>query len=267
MDASKASFMLLPDFYHKPGQAISLGRVLPLNHDTEVPDPDEPLDIRMPVPEDRISPQLIRPFEYDGETTANSNGGVDVDVSLLTGVGAGVKAGRGNTRGLKIKSGLVTRTTFKPTRDEMKALLETPVIANTLRLRARPSLYLITGLMVASGAHIEHKRGQDQTFGAHANMDLTAVQVPLNLGTNGERGRTTNEAIVTTIEGDFILAYQLVRMRKKLLGKVEHGIERQWALFDDAAQPRDEKSPADPLDEFDLEYLGIDDAQHAVEGS
>jgi hypothetical protein len=256
MEARTKSFMLAPEFSYLPGHDIALGRILPLNDDTNVPDAEEPLDVRMTVAEDRITKQLIRPFEFDSDVATTTSGNANADVSFFTGVGGGAKGGLENSASMKITTPLVTKTRFKPTPEEIAKLLATPVVSGTLHERSRPPLYLITGLLVANGATVEDKTGKKQGGGLHANADLTSIQVPINLGVGAERSKTTNQDSASTIEGDFILAYQLLRFRKRLFGgKVEQKVERKWALFDDTGSIKETISLHDYLEESDLEEL------------
>jgi hypothetical protein len=255
MNARIKTYMLVPEFSYPPGQRIALGTVLSLSDATKLPDIDDPLEICVPVAEDRITQQLQRPFEWNSDDATTTAAGATADLSFFTGVGAGAKGEHHTSVGLKISSELVTKTWFKPTPQELTKFLSDPAVFETLQERSRPPLYLVTGLMVAGGATIEDRAGKRRGGGAHANADLTALQAPLNLGVEGERSRTTNTSGRTTIEGEFILAYKLLRFKKRFFGKVEQKTETKWALFHDTVPTEGAVTLDEYLDDDDLEDI------------
>jgi hypothetical protein len=258
MDARKGSFMLLPEFIYQPGQDIALGRILPHDRATKLPDPDNPLNVCMPVAECRISTIDYGRTEKNCRIATTATGNFDADVSFFTGVGAGTKGERQDDRILRIKSESITSTIFNPSQEEVTSLLSEHVISGILQQRARPALYIITGLLVASGAEIEDITGKRFGGAVHANADLTGFQVPINLGVGTGRSSEMDQGLKTTIKSDFILAYRLMRLQKKALRKeVKRGVERRWALslFDDTPSAKSSVSLSDYLDDEDLKNL------------
>jgi hypothetical protein len=258
LDARKKSFMLLPDFTYQPGREVTLGSVLSFDRDLKIPSPNDPYPFRIEVTDDRIESAIMPQFEANVDNMDSKKGWIDATISCLTGVGGGIKGERQQSSRLQVKSERITRTIFRPSREDFKKVLSDKEVMDALSLRARDPVFLITGLMVAHGAHVEESSGHQHGGGIHADVDLSAAQVPVSLGVGSERSKSLNQSTRQIIPGDFILAYQLVRLQRKLLGDVNSikgKPENKVALFDGTRQKKVSVDLHDYLEEDVLEEL------------
>jgi hypothetical protein len=215
--------------------------------DSKHPDPTQPLTAHISVGPDEISEQHFEPWTWESSSTS---GGVFIDMSVMTGVGAGLEAAHGPMIGLNIKSDHVHRSTFRPSQADLKKAVADGTVSRMLKRRDRPSVYLVSGLMVAHGAQIEVKKGQKHGGSAHAMIDVTATGTPIKTGVKGKVGGEDGSTLTQNPTSSFILAYQLVRLRKKRFSDVvDRDQENRWALFDD------EEDESDAMDGLDIEYV------------
>ena len=233
MEALQPTFMLLPDFAYLPNKDIGLGTILPASRDSKRPNPRQPLAAALTLIADDISTQKFEPWKWDSDNSLSTSGGVFADLSIITGVGAGIEGSRSHTNGLSIKCDSVVRTTFRPSQASIARATADQTITAILKKLTRPSIYIVTGLMIAHNASIEVKQGKSHSGGAHASVDLTATGAPINTGVKGEVSKGQNSTLMQTPKEDFVLAYQLLRVRRKFDRSLDVGEENRWALFSD----------------------------------
>lgn len=255
MDAQVPSFMLLPAFTYLPDGEIQLGTVLPVSRKTKLPNASGPLGARISVDEKRISRYDHGAWHWNSSDALAVSGGVWSDASLLSGLGAGVDGNRGHERSLDINSPSVQQETFVPREEDIAKLKTDDTISGILQKFERPPVYVVTGRMIAHGADIEIKRSQKRGEGAHVSADLTSVGAPINVGIKGDVGRDKSKALTQSPKQSFILAYQLLKLRKKLLGSVENEQETKWALFSDEGLDEEQL----PMSDLEMEVLMPDD--------
>lgn len=233
MDALQPSFMLLPDFTFRPDKDIRLGSILPMTRDTKRPNPRQPLSAALILMADDVSTQEFAPWQWDSETSRSVGGGVFADLPIITGVGAGVENSRSHTSGLAVESDRVVQTSFRPSQTSIARAVSDETVAAILKKLTRPSVFLVTGLMVAHGARIELKKGHSRSSGAHVSADVTQMGVPVSAGVKGDVSKGENSTLVQALKEDFVLAYQLLRLRRKLNRSLDAVEENRWALFND----------------------------------
>ena len=102
MDILQPTFMLLPDFAFLPDKNVRLGSILPTAKDSKRPDPRRPLTANVTVVSGDISTQDFEPWAWDSDNQLSYGGGVFADLSIITGIGAGVEGSHGTTKGLTI---------------------------------------------------------------------------------------------------------------------------------------------------------------------
>ena len=254
MDTLQPSFMLLPDFSFLPNKDIRLGSILPMIRDTKRPNPRQPLTAALTLTTDDISTQEFTPWKWDSDSSFSVGGGVFADLSIITGIGAGVEGSRSHTRGLAIECDRVVQTTFRPTQTSIAQAVSDQTVTAILKKLVRPSVFVVTGVMVAHGAKIEVKKGQSRSGGAYASANVTQVGVPINTGVKGDVSRDQNSTLVQAPKEDFVLAYQLLRVRKKFDRSLDAVEENRWALFSDDG---DEEGENDFVEELDLDQVTV----------
>lgn len=252
MDALQPSFMLPPDFSFLPDKDIRLGSILPMARDTKRPNPRQPLTAALTLTADDISTQEFTAWKWDSDSSRSIGGGVFADLSIITGIGAGVEGSRSYTRGLAIECDRVVQTTFRPSQTSIAKAVSDQTVAAILKKLVRPSVYIITGVMVAHGANIEVRKGHSRSGGAHASADVTQVGVPVNAGVKGDVSRDQNSTLVQAPKEDFVLAYQLLRVRRKFNRSLDAVEENRWALFSDDG---DDEGENDLVEELELNQV------------
>lgn len=261
MQALQPSFMLLPDSSFSPDMNIQLGRLLMQTNDSlKLPNPRRPFtSVKLEVRSDSSErPQTFEdPWKWNSGNSLDTNASVWADIALITGIGAGVDANRSKNDTLDIECKGVVQQTFYPTAEDLSKLVKDRTISGLLNGADRPSVYLITGLMTAEQAsfRIVHTKGKGG--GAHVSADLTSVGAPLNVGLDAGRQSASDSTLVAAPRERFILAYQLVRLRRKVFGGIKDSLVQKWALFDDDLLATQAPSLAD----FEIEQLspsGID---------
>jgi hypothetical protein len=205
---------------------------------------------------DDISTQEFAPWKWDSDNSRSVGGGVFADLSIITGIGAGVEGSRSHTRGLAIECDRVVQTTFRPSQTLIARAVPDQTVSAILKKLVRPSVFIVTGVMVAHGAKIEVKKGQSRSGGAHASADVTQVGVPVNAGVKGDVGSEQNFTLVQAPKEDFVLAYQLLRVRRKFDRSLDAVEENRWALFNDDGDDDDE-GENELVEELDLDQVTV----------
>lgn len=242
MEALQPSFMLLPDFAFPADRDICLGSILPMVRDTKRPNPRCPLTAAIIVVAEDVSVQTYAPWSWNSESSVSQSGGVFADLSFISGIGAGVDGGHSHVSRMAIECDRVIRKTFRPTKAAIARVASDQTITAILKKLTRPSVYIVTGIMIAHRARIELTKAQGLSGGAHTSMDVTQIGVPINAGIKGEASKMETTTPSQTPKEDFLLAYQLLRVKKKLGQRLNASEENRWALFND-----------------DQEYEGSDD--------
>ncbi|KAK5110338.1 hypothetical protein LTR62_006046 [Meristemomyces frigidus] len=235
MEARQPSFMLLPSFGFLPDQDIQLGTVLTTAKGSKLPDAKRPLNkaSRVTVNADDVHEQPWAPWSWDSTKSGSNKLSLTADVSLVAGIGAGISGKWGQDRGLVIESDRVDVRWFRPDAAYLAKTLQDDLVKTVGWKLTRPPLFLVTGLMIATGTTVTVTDAKNHAFSAHATADLTSLSVPLAVGPAVEHTRDSSSKLSGVPTEPFILAYELVRLRKKRDGGVEEQDENTWALFND----------------------------------
>jgi hypothetical protein len=226
--------MLLPNFSFLPNRDIHLGTVLTSAKGSKIPDPKRPLNksTRLPIHDSEITSQEYKPWSWDSSKATTTKTGLHAGISLLTGLGGSISKEGAKGYNLTIDCARVRTSSFRPDKrylartvqdDEIRALAEKKLLA--------PPLYMVVGLMVASGAAVSVSRNRSCGFSGDLSVDGSSVGVPISLGPEAEYGRSRYSKLQGVPTEPFILAYEVVRLRMKRRGEVEERDEKGWALF------------------------------------
>jgi hypothetical protein len=124
---------------------------------------------------------------------------------------------------------IVERTTFEPSKEYISKAIEASMLAQGYMERdwwkgSKRSVFLVTGLMVVRGAATISSWDTKSTSGAiEGKVDpagVTGGTVPLGVGVSVNRGDGHDSKREYTVDGPFILAYQLRRVRVNKKGRV-----------------------------------------------
>jgi hypothetical protein len=250
LDAYSASYMLLPNFNFFPGGLIQLGTIMPTIHSGDLPDPKRPLNstFRVPIaPSQFDTKQEYSPWAFDSRKSTKNLTALQASISLLTGVGGHLSGDKTKARELMIDCENVQVESFRPDKAYLAKAVDDEMLQTLARRLPRRPLYMVTGLMVAKTAVIRVSDEHGRAFGAGVEGDFTSQGVPLNTGFDVEHTRSGKATMVSVPTQPFILAYQIVRLRKKGGAVVDTDIDR-WALFADEQQ-------LDTLGDWDVDWV------------
>ncbi|TKA78975.1 hypothetical protein B0A55_02552 [Friedmanniomyces simplex] len=227
--------MLLPSFGFLPDRDIHLGTILTAATGSKLPDPKRPLNrtSRVAIDAKDVHPQTFQPWSWDSTTSRSDKLALTADVSLLTGVGGSLAGEGGRGRELVIECDRMEVKTFRPDQTYLMQTLRDDLVKTVGWKLTRPPLYLVTGLMVAQGAVITVKGDSNKGFSGSASADFTSLGVPLKAGPGVEHKTAKTSKLAGVPTEPFVLAYELLKVRKKRDGTVEERDENQWALFSD----------------------------------
>lgn len=239
MNVQRPTFMLLPDFGFAPGQDIHLGTLLLLNSETKLPDPDEPLNAgdRVVTPEAQVKRHTEQSWKFDNSTQSCWSAGVDAEVPVFLPAGGGLGYGVESKQTLTIECEQLHTERFVPSPTYLVEALATDFVQAYCQKRWRPSVYLVTGLKIAKNATISSASSRSHDGNIKAKLDGTSFGVPLNAGPSAQASDAAAKGTAKYIEGPFVLAYQLKRLRLSSKGAVKssEGFNK-FALFDDQTQ-------------------------------
>lgn len=250
--AQPKTFMLLPDSMHKPNDRVHLGTLLSLSDDIKLPDPSLPLneETRIPIAAKDILAVVHEPWLYKNGQTFSGNLSLTAELPVFSPIGGGFVLGRSKTDNLSIRCDKVETTRFVATNAYLaKSLAAEAYVQEYCGQTWRPSVYLVTGLMVAHNAVISSTRSSSHETSISPSVDATAASVPLKVGMSVGMASAQNCEAGNTINEPFILAYQLRRLKLKSDGTLRKDKSfNDYALFDDT----DPGVDADQADSFDL---------------
>jgi hypothetical protein len=110
---------------------------------------------------------------------------------------------------------------------------------------------MVTGIMIAHGAVVRVSDERGAAVGAGVEADVTSQGVPLNAGIDVERSHSGRSTVVNVPTEPFLLAYQIVRLRKKG-GEITDEDKNKWGLFSD---DRDGNDESDDLLDLEVEWF------------
>ena len=125
---------------------------------------------------------------------------------------------------------------FVPSLAYLTQALKSDFIRDYCRKWWSPSIYLVTGLKIAEKASVQSGSSYNNGGNVHATVDATALGVPLKAGPSAEASTAKARGNAKYIEGPFLLAYQLKRLKLKRDGFLKSSESfNKFALFDDSA--------------------------------
>lgn len=234
LDALQPTFMLLPNFTFTPDGPLRLGSIVRRSEDTKRPDPKRLLNKGTWSAPSEITKQSFEPWNWNSEEEHSRNASVSAGVSMLTGVGGGVEGNKTRLDCLDIHCDKVIQETFCPDDAYILRAIEDQTIQAILKRPRRPPIFLVTGIMVAHAASITVQRSSGAGTNNKVEADAAQYGVPLAVGAEigfADKASSRLESVPTQ---PFILAYQLRRIRRRVLrDSTKEADENTWALLDD----------------------------------
>jgi hypothetical protein len=254
LKAYQPSYMLLPNFNFCPDGPIQLGTIIPAIKGGDLPDPNRPKNstFRVPVEASLINGKRdFKPWTFDSRRDVKNKAALQASISLLAGVGGHVSGERSNAREFTIDSEHVRVESFRPDTRYLAKALDDDLLRTLARKLSRPPLYMVTGLMVAHGAVVRVCDERGVAAGAGVQADVTPQGVPLNAGVDVEHLHSDRSIVVSATTDPLILAYQIVRLRKKRGGLTDED-KNTWGLFSD---DRDCDAESDELLDWEIDWV------------
>lgn len=248
--AYSPSYMLLPNFNTFPDGPIQLGTMMRTVQNGDLPDPKRPLnsDFRVPIaPSSLDGKQTYSPWAFDSRKHVKNKTALQASISLLTGLGGHISGEKSKAREIMIDCEKVQVESFRPDKNYLAKAVDDEMLQTLARRIPRRPLYMVTGLMTAETAVVRVSDEHGRALGAGIEGDLTSQGVPLNTGIDVEHALSGKNTIVSVPTQPFILAYQIVRLRKKG-GNIVDTDMSQWALFSD-------EEHEDALKDWEVEWM------------
>ena len=234
MEALQPTFMLLPNFRFLPDKDVHLGMLLTENTKNKRPDPKIPVTPnRIPVPQEDVRTTEYEPWSWDSSDHLTAKVSLWAELSMITGIGGAVGGERGRERGLKISCDKVSITEFVPQRSYIMQALQDVVVKSHALKPWKPAIYMVTGLMVAHRAHLELTNNRLKGSNTKLAADGTPLGVPVKVGPEVEIRKDEKSLLNAVPSQPFILAYQLIRIRRRKSNDLSVDDENRWALFND----------------------------------
>lgn len=255
MNSQPRSFMLLPDWSYKP-EDVRLGTLLYLSSETKLPDPDVPANKGAIVEPDASDVKALveSPFAFTYDKGHTRELGFDAELPVFSPVSGGIGYNRHKSDKFAITCATLETARFAPSSSYLARSLQNEKITEYCKQHHRPSVYLVTGVKVASKAMIKQDHGQGFGGKLSGQVDTTATGLPLNVGPTLESDYSKHNERESAIEGPFVLAYQLKRVRMKRDGSVKdsEGYTKH-ALFNDVEVAGDTLEVAPLEDMWEVE--------------
>ncbi|KAK3613401.1 hypothetical protein LTR56_027908 [Elasticomyces elasticus] len=257
MEAQRKTFMLLPDFSYTPNRDIVLGTVLPWSRETKLPDPEYPLNegTRITPPEHKITTQVEPGWTAKHVKGTLISPSLDAELPVFSPFSASAAYDKTGSQTFDITCNLKTER-FAPSPHYLVDALKNPQVLAQCRKYWRPSVYLVTGLMIAENAMIRKVTDGTHAGRIHGGIDTSGFSVPLKVGAGFEASKSSSDEINTTPQNSFILAYELTRLRLKGDGSVKKQEKYvKHALFDDRRQESEEVTVESLKEDWETEEI------------
>lgn len=243
MDSQRKTFMLLPRFDYPVDGQIQLGTLLSLGKG-KIPDPDMPLndeETRIRPNSSEIKRQTFQNWNVELEESSSLTPGFEADLPIFSPIGGALGHNRSTFSRLAIKCDLVTER-FTPTPQYLSEALKDSWVSDYCHKSVRPSVYLVSGRMLANNADIESTYAKSHGATVRVTSDASALGLPLCAGIGVEGSSTSSEYFGAHPQHAFILAYELTRLKlKRRTATVkEQIVYTRGALFDDSVTSIDD---------------------------
>ncbi|KAL8371632.1 hypothetical protein RB595_001432 [Gaeumannomyces hyphopodioides] len=216
------TYYLAPTRDSPPSGPIALGNIIMSPRTPEVP-----INNR----DSEVLRRLLKGSTSIKEEAATRN------VSNHTGFAPGVWAnflgfaGLGAGAGVQLESGkaaeyrfcTLTSLTISPSMADIKAIFAEREVQDSLRgSRFRFSIYMITGVQIASGTTYTIAEAKSRGQYLHLSAELTPTGVPVTVGVGGQAATRSGQGAAAHIRDEFVFSYRLreIRYRRKAVNEV-----------------------------------------------
>lgn len=205
----RATFLELPGTYSP--EIILLGSILVRNDETESPHPSHVLSphTREHVRDDEIKTQsLIHWHSHDVLGRANFSAREFDILPVSDSVSGGSWKHRSLSHGVFCEELVIEQ--FVPSESSLAKTLNSDIIRRVLPVSSRPSIYLVSGRIVAYGARYGAEAGRGSEVNARSGLEEAGAGMHV-FGDDS----TEMEEQEALVDQPFVLAYELKRVRRK----------------------------------------------------
>ncbi|KAF2492478.1 hypothetical protein BU16DRAFT_564930 [Lophium mytilinum] len=257
----KPCYFLAPTRTCPPEGPIRLGSII-----SSPSLPDEPINT-MPLPLEASAIHTHNQTNWTSCHAKTKSGRIGVWGSFLqfvVGAGGDVSVGWKNEDSQLLMAKNMCTRYFVPSQEYVRAtVMEDSVREYIINNKFRERLFMITGVMIASGASGLNSYMRDNGIYAHVGVDATIpCGVPFAGGPKFEGHQTTKTDVAFEGADDFVFAFRLRHIKVKKTGEVSHKQYNKGALYDlDGYKAMYEKRAQEELElGFEVEGLAEDDA-------
>jgi hypothetical protein len=231
MASVNPTYILAPNWDFLPTGPIALGSLI-----TDPRDPKRSLNKNALIP---IPPtEIVTTSKEDWSITREQllSGSVGIWASFLApllGVGADLALNGKRDSNEVYKCAKLETRYFLPDETYISRSLLYPVVKAYTAKFWQKSVYMVTGVKIVHGGTVETSRGEG--FGAEVKVGLdgTPSGVPVGGGPKVKGERANKTTVKFGGSDDFVLGYQLIRIKSKKNGAFTEKDYNKWALLND----------------------------------
>lgn len=258
----KPCYFLAPTRTCPPEGYIRLGSII--SSPSRV---DEPISSKLPA---HPEPQYITTHSErnwsQSVTTSSNSGGVGVWVSFLQvvlGVGADVGVSWENQANQTYSAKTMKWIEFRPSLQYIRAAVTDEEIDEFIRSnKFREKIFMVTGVMVASGASGVINSMRERGVYAHVGVDgtiLSSGMAPIAAGPEGSFNWGKEKQSSFEDADDFVFAFRLRQVKVRKSGEISHKPRTDGALFSKEEDRKIIMESERRRQEVGVEIDGLDD--------
>jgi hypothetical protein len=156
-------------------------------------------------------------------------------LQLIVGVGGDVGVSVANETSQSYSAEVMKWSEFRPSLAYMRQAVKEEEVDEFIRgNRFREKVYMVTGIMVASGASGVVDRMRERGIYAHVGVDATVLSggmAPVAMRPEGELTQGKREREAFSDADEFVFAFRLRQIKVKKTGEVTHKAKVDGALF------------------------------------
>ncbi len=243
MTARIPTYILAPNWDFLPNGPITLGSLI-----IDPRDPKRSLNknSRLPIEPAEITTTIKKDWSITREQLLLGRVGIWASfLAPILGAGADLSTNIKRDSNEIYKCASLETQYFQPDETFISRSLLIPMVKAYTDKFWRSSVYMVTGVKIVHGGTVETSCGNG--FGAmvKVGLDGTPSGVPLAGGPEVQADRTNKITVKFGGSDDFVLGYQLIRIKSKKTGTFKEKDFNKWALLDDESGEM-----AEPVEKF-----------------
>jgi hypothetical protein len=228
---------------------------------------DDPINSKPPAVPDAASVTTHSERDWSRSvTTANNSGRFGIWASFLQmilGVGGDVGVSWANEASQTYTAKVMRWNEFRPSLAYMKAAVADKEVDEFLRgNKLREKIFMVTGVMVASGAAGVIKQMRDRGLYAHVGVDATILSggmAPVAGGPDVALNWRHEDETSFKDADDFVFAFRLRQIKVKKTGEISHKPKVDGALFGVEDEEKALKRRIENRERFSVLVEGLSD--------